>query len=69
MEISYINVKNPDEAFCKMIIDKIKRKNGHCPSKREVSEDTKCHCKQYRLYGDCECGLFLKIPVVDVTES
>ena len=66
MEISYLNIKNPDKDYCKEIIKKIKARNGYCPSKSEISKDTKCHCKQYRLYGDCECGLFLKIPVVEV---
>lgn len=66
-EVSYLNFKNPDAEFRKKVLRKIKNNFGYCPSKFERSTDTKCPCKEFNENGDCECGLFLKISVVDVT--
>jgi len=67
MEVSWLNIKNPDEEFRKEVLKKLKANNGYCISKKERSADTRCHCKQYELYGECECGLFLKIPCMEIT--
>jgi len=65
----WLNIKNPDEIHRKVVIRQLKANDGYCPSKSERSEDTKCHCKEYREQGVCKCGLYLKIPVVDVTPA
>ena len=45
----------------------IKRKNGHCPCRREETEDTMCMCKEFRdqiadpeYEGYCHCMLYYK---------
>ena len=63
----WLVVKNPDDEYRKKVLDAIRRNGGYCPSKPHRSPDTKCHCKQYREHGDCECGLFLKFSCIDVT--
>ena len=67
-EISYLNVKNPDVEHRKATIKRIKQKNGYCPSKFDINQDTKCPCKDFKTNGNCECGLYLKIPVVEIME-
>ena len=39
---------NEDEAVVKMIQDGLKEKGGYCPRRREISQDTKCMCKEFR---------------------
>lgn len=67
-EISYLNIRNPDAEQRQAVIRRINKKNGYCPSKFNINQDTICPCKEFRQHGDCECGLYLKIPVVEVTE-
>ena len=69
MDDEYLIVKNPDKEFRTQIIQKIKQNNGYCPCKFERTPDTKCHCKEFREKGECICGLFIKVPCVDVTEG
>ena len=58
---------NEDEAVVKMIQDGLKEKGGYCPCRREISEDTKCMCKEFReqikdpdFEGYCHCLLYYK---------
>jgi ferredoxin-thioredoxin reductase catalytic subunit len=58
---------NEDEAIVKMIQDGLKEKGGYCPCRREISEDTKCMCKEFReqikdpdFEGYCHCLLYYK---------
>lgn len=58
---------NPDKEIVKNIREGLKTKNGHCPCKVEISDDTKCMCKEFRdqikdpLYeGFCHCMLYYK---------
>lgn len=66
MDFDYLIIKNPDEKERAEIIRRIKAKNGYCPSKFEISPDTKCNCKVFRQTGICECGLFLSVPVREI---
>lgn len=55
--------KNPDNAFVKEMMEKIKENDGYCPCKLEKSPDTKCMCKEFReqvTEGYCHCGLYYK---------
>ena len=45
----------------------LKKKNGYCQCRLEVSEDTKCMCKEFReqiadpeFEGYCHCFLYYK---------
>ena len=69
MDYDYLIVKHPDKEYRAQILKKIKDNNGYCPAKFERTPDTKCHCKEFREKGDCVCGLFIKVPCVDVTEG
>lgn len=58
---------NEDEAVVKMIRDGLKEKGGYCPCRREISQDTKCMCKEFRdqikdpeFEGYCHCLLYYK---------
>ena len=58
---------NEDEAVVKMIKDGLEEKGGYCPCRREISEDTKCMCKEFRdqikdpdFEGYCHCLLYYK---------
>ena len=44
-----------------------KKKNGYCPCRLEMNEDTKCMCKEFReqiadenFEGYCHCMLYYK---------
>ena len=45
----------------------LKKKGGYCPCRLEISEDTKCMCKEFRdqiadpeFEGYCHCFLYYK---------
>ena len=67
MDDDYLIIKNPDAEFRADLIRRIKLNNGYCPSRFERTPETKCHCKNFKKNGECICGLFLKIPCIDVT--
>ena len=63
MKISY----NPDENIVKVIKEGLEKKGGYCPCRLEMTEDTKCMCKEFRdqikdpdFEGFCHCLLFYK---------
>ena len=58
---------NPDKQIVKTIQESKKKKNGHCPCRLEITEDTKCMCKEFReqisdpnFEGFCHCLLYYK---------
>lgn len=58
---------NENEEIVKMIKEGLKEKNGYCPCRREITEDTKCMCKEFReqiadpeYEGYCHCLLYYK---------
>lgn len=69
METDYLIILNPDEEERKRVIARIKANNGYCPCRFERTPDTKCHCKEFKETGECICGLFVKVPCVEVTEG
>ena len=51
----------------KMVKEGLKKKNGYCPCRLEMNEDTKCMCKEFReqiadenFEGYCHCMLYYK---------
>lgn len=62
----YLVRSNPDEEIRKLIIRKIHANDGYCLSQPK-SENTKCKCEYFRRTHDCLCGLFIKVPVLEVT--
>ena len=57
---------NPDVNKRKTVIRLIKANNGYCISQPGKSQDTKCHCKRFKETGECLCGLFLTLQVVEI---
>ncbi|MBE6712352.1 MAG: ferredoxin thioredoxin reductase catalytic beta chain [Ruminococcaceae bacterium] len=58
---------NEDKAVVDMIKQGLEEKGGYCPCRREISEDTKCMCKEFReqikdpeFEGYCHCLLYYK---------
>ena len=46
-----------------MVKEGLKARGGYCPCRREMTEDTKCMCKEFRemKQGECHCGLYVKV--------
>lgn len=58
---------NPNEKIVAVVREGLKRRNGYCPCRREMNEDTKCMCKEFReqiadpnFEGFCHCMLYYK---------
>lgn len=58
---------NPNKEIVNSIKEGLKKKNGHCPCRIEISDDTKCMCKEFRdqiddpnFEGYCHCMLYYK---------
>ncbi len=58
---------NEDENIVKTVKAGLEAKGGYCPCVLEVSEDTKCMCKEFReqiadpgFEGYCHCMLYYK---------
>ena len=58
---------NENEKVVKMVKEGLKKKNGYCPCRLEMNEDTKCMCKEFReqiadenFEGYCHCMLYYK---------
>lgn len=56
-------ILNTDKTLVDEIKKALKDNNGYCPCKINKSEDTKCMCKEFREldYGECHCGLYIKV--------
>ena len=58
---------NPDEEVVKRVKEGLERKKGYCPCRLEISDVTKCMCKEFRdqikdpsFEGFCHCLLYYK---------
>ena len=58
---------NEDKEMVAMIRKGLEEKNGYCPCRREIIEDNKCICKEFReqmadpdFEGYCHCMLYYK---------
>ncbi len=58
---------NEDKKLVEAIREGLKRKDGHCPCRREINEDTVCMCREFReqiadpdFEGYCHCMLYYK---------
>lgn len=58
---------NPNKEIVEKIKEGLKKKNGHCPCRLEITEETKCMCKEFReqiadpeFEGYCHCMLYYK---------
>ena len=58
---------NPDKEVVNRIKDGLKKKNGYCPCRIQMTEENKCMCKEFReqiadpdFEGFCHCGLYYK---------
>lgn len=58
---------NENKELVRVIREGLKKKNGHCPCRREISDDTKCMCREFReqianpdFEGYCHCLLYYK---------
>lgn len=63
MEIKF----NENEKIVNAIREGLKKKDGHCPCRLELTEDTMCMCKEFReqiadpeFEGYCHCMLYYK---------
>ncbi len=58
---------NENEELVKRVQEGLKRKNGYCPCRKEIKEEYKCMCKEFReqiadpnFEGYCHCMLYYK---------
>ena len=51
---------NPNRDFVLRIIEGVIRKDGHCPCRKDVSDETLCPCDEFINTKICRCGLFIK---------
>ena len=58
---------NEDEKIVKLIREGLVKKEGHCPCRLEMTDDTICMCKEFReqlndpeYEGFCHCRLYYK---------
>ena len=58
---------NPNKEFVNRIIEGVQRKDGHCPCRKEVSDETLCPCDEFINDGICKCKLY--IPMDEALEK
>ena len=58
---------NENKEIADMVKEGLKARGGYCPCRREITEDTKCMCKEFReqiadpeFEGYCHCMLYYK---------
>ena len=58
---------NENKEIADMVKEGFKARGGYCPCRREMTEDTKCMCKEFReqiadpeFEGYCHCMLYYK---------
>ena len=58
---------NENKEIADMVKEGLKARGGYCPRRREMTEDTKCMCKEFReqiadpeFEGYCHCMLYYK---------
>lgn len=63
-------VINPDIEKVKDILQKIHDNHGYCISypttddPNALKPDMRCPCPDMTVYGKCQCGLFVKVPLI-----
>lgn len=58
---------NENKELVEKVQEGLKRKNGYCPCRKEIKEEYKCMCKEFReqiadpnFEGYCHCMLYYK---------
>ena len=58
---------NENKEIVEKIREGLKKKEGHCPCRLDMTEDTMCMCKEFReqvadpnFEGYCHCRLYYK---------
>lgn len=58
---------NEDKEIVARVQEGLRKKDGYCPCRLEMNEDTKCMCKEFReqiadptFEGYCHCLLYYK---------
>ena len=58
---------NENKEIADRVKEGLKARGGYCPCRREMTEDTKCMCKEFReqiadpeFEGYCHCMLYYK---------
>ena len=58
---------NENAEVVNTVKDGLKARNGHCPCRMEITDDTKCMCREFReqisdpdFEGYCHCMLYYK---------
>ena len=58
---------NENKEIVNKIREGLKNKDGHCPCRREINDDTICMCREFReqiadpnFEGYCHCMLYYK---------
>lgn len=58
---------NEDAEVVRMVKEGLEARGGYCPCVREVSEDTRCMCREFKeqiadpeFEGYCHCMLYYK---------
>ena len=58
---------NENKEIADMVKEGLKARGGYCPCRREMTENTKCMCKEFReqiadpeFEGYCHCMLYYK---------
>ncbi|MBQ4611726.1 MAG: ferredoxin thioredoxin reductase catalytic beta chain [Clostridia bacterium] len=58
---------NEDAEVVRMVKEGLEARGGYCPCVREMSEDTKCMCREFKAQiadpefeGYCHCMLYYK---------
>ena len=58
---------NENPEVVSVVKEGLKAKNGYCPCRMEMSDDTKCMCREFRnqisdpdFEGYCHCMLYYK---------
>jgi len=58
---------NEDAEVVRMVKEGLEARGGYCPCVREMSEDTKCMCREFKgqiadpeFEGYCHCMLYYK---------
>lgn len=64
-DVKYQLIKNPDSSYVKEIKKRLKANNNYCPCKPEKTPDTKCPCADYRDNGNCDCGMYILVPIYE----
>lgn len=60
---------NPDTDYVKVIIQGIKKRNGHCPCRIMADDTTLCPCDEFVKTGKCKCRLFIKKDAIQVQKT